>query len=91
MLTTEEALEKGFAFIQDEDASPHTEDLMRKIGSTAQQGYWSFKFGDGYELCFEPLLFNNQLYVALYKDQECLTEKVVVKPGYIKERVRNGA
>lgn len=30
-------------------------------------GYWSFKFGDGYELAIEPLLFG-QIYLALYKD-----------------------
>jgi hypothetical protein len=48
---------------------------------------FSFKFGDNdeYELWFEPLLFDNQMYVALYKNQSLLTEKVVVKPGYIKE------
>lgn len=43
--------------------------------------YWSFLFGDGYELCFEQLLLDEQMYVALYKDGELLTEKVVVKPG----------
>lgn len=43
-----------------------------------------FRFGDNreYELCFEPLLFDNQMYVALYKNRELLTNKVVVKPGY---------
>lgn len=44
---------------------------------------FSFKFGDNkeYELCFEPLIFEGQMYVALYKDQSLLTNKVVVKPG----------
>lgn len=42
-----------------------------------------FKFGDGYELCFEKLLWDNQMYVALYKDQNLLTNKVVVKPGKV--------
>lgn len=49
-----------------------------------QHGY-SYKFGDGYELCFEQLIWDGQMYVALYKDKELLTEKVVVKPGYIKK------
>lgn len=44
-------------------------------------GVWSFKFGDGYELTFEPLLNESQMYVALYKNEELLTDKVVVKPG----------
>lgn len=44
---------------------------------------FSFRFGDNreYELCFEPLLFDKQMYVALYKNRELLTNKVVVKPG----------
>lgn len=43
--------------------------------------YYSFKFGDKeeFELCFEPLLFDNQMYVALYKNGELLINKVVVK------------
>ena len=48
-----------------------------------EAGSWSFKFGDNeeYELVFEHLLFDNQMYVALYKDDGLLTTKVVVKPG----------
>jgi len=44
---------------------------------------FSFRFGDNreYELCFEPLLFDKQMYVALYKNRTLLTNKVVVKPG----------
>lgn len=42
---------------------------------------WVFEFGDGYELRFEPLLWENHMYVALYKNGDLLTEKVVVKPG----------
>lgn len=53
-----------------------------KAGYKWKNSYWSYKFGDGYELCFEPLIWNNQMYVALYKDMELLTEKVVVMPGY---------
>ncbi len=43
-----------------------------------------FRFGDKteYELAFEPLIFDNQMYVALYKNKILLTEKVVVKRGY---------
>lgn len=42
---------------------------------------WSFKFGDGYELCVETLMFNQQAYIALYKDQSLLTNKIPIKPG----------
>lgn len=49
--------------------------------------YWTFEFGDNeeYKLNFEPLLFEDQYYVALYRNQELLTEKVLIKPGYVKE------
>lgn len=40
---------------------------------------YSFKFGDGYELCFEPLLWG-KMYVGLYQNEELLTEKVVMQP-----------
>ncbi len=43
--------------------------------------YHQLEFGDGYKLCFEPLIWDDQYYVALYKDKELLTGKVVVKPG----------
>ena len=48
-------------------------------------GYFSFRFGDGFELCFEPLLTPGQMYVALYdKNRELLTNKVAVRVGYVK-------
>lgn len=64
MLTTKEALERGFP----KDQHGHV-----------------FKFGDNneYELRFEPLIWNDQMYVALYKNESLLTDKVVVKPGYV--------
>jgi hypothetical protein len=40
-----------------------------------------YKFGDGYELCFEPLIFDEQWYLALYQNQQLLIPKVVVKIG----------
>lgn len=46
-------------------------------------GNFTFTFGDNdeYELCFESLLWDGQMYVALYKNKELLTNKVVVKKG----------
>lgn len=41
--------------------------------------YHSFEFGDGYELCLEPLTYG-KFYIALYKDGELVTEKVPAKP-----------
>lgn len=43
--------------------------------------YWVYRFGDGYELCFESLLYDEQMYVALYKNKVLLVNKVAVKPG----------
>lgn len=40
-----------------------------------------YKFGEGYELCLEPLIMNQQWYMALYQNQELLIPKVVVKLG----------
>lgn len=40
-----------------------------------------YKFGDGYELCLEQLIFDEQWYVALYKDQSLLIPKFVVRIG----------
>lgn len=46
-----------------------------------EDGFWSFRF-DEYELTFEPLLFDEQHYVALYRRNVLiLKEKIVVKPG----------
>lgn len=75
MQTTLEALKEGFQLV------PGPGGFGRDFRS-----YWSFSFGENkeYELAFEPLLFDNQMYVCLYKDGEVLTSKVVVKPGYIK-------
>ena len=50
-------------------------------GYKYDDGLFTYSFGDGYELCFETLLFDEQMYVALYKNGELLTRKVVVKPG----------
>lgn len=72
MQTTKEALIEGF---EAKDIIPG--------GSVLK--YYSFKFGDGYELCFEPLIMDEQMYVALYKDGDLLTKKVVVKPGFDKK------
>jgi hypothetical protein len=58
-------------------------------GFNNSDGYFSFKFGDDYEyeLCVEPLLWG-QMYVALYKDQDLMTEKIPVKP--IDKEAKNG-
>jgi hypothetical protein len=78
MRTFKESLEAGF---KKEYAGKHPK---LKLQEWPCAFYWSFKFGDKleYELCFEPLLFENQHYVAVYKNGELLTEKVVIKPGY---------
>lgn len=46
-----------------------------------ESGSFVYKFGDGYELWLEQLLFDGQWYMALYKDQQLLIPKVVVKLG----------
>lgn len=47
-----------------------------------KKDHWSHEFGEGYELTIEPLIFDQQHYVALYKDgQLILNSKIPVKPG----------
>lgn len=43
-------------------------------------GYY-FKFGNSYEIRFEPLIFDAQFYVAVYENGILLTDKIVIKPG----------
>ena len=50
-------------------------------GFELKDGVLTFPFGDGYELCLEQLIFDDQWYMALYKDQSLLIPKVVVKIG----------
>ena len=79
MKTFKEALEEGFQSVYQAKDGKIVIDSENEVG---MPDYYSFKFGDNeeYELNFEPLLFDNQYYVALYKNKELLTEKVVVKP-----------
>lgn len=83
MKTFEEALKAGF-----KRTDNRTGFIVSKDGIEAEfnEGYWTFTFGNNneYELCFEPLIFDQQYYVAVYKNKELLTEKVVIKPGYTK-------
>lgn len=45
------------------------------------EGSWSLKLDDNYEIWFEKLLFDNQYYLAFYKDSDLLFEKIVIIPG----------
>lgn len=65
-----------------------SESLEEGYKTVPPMGYFSFKFGhkNRYEVCFEPLLFDEQWYVAIYDKGDLLTNKVVVKPGYQKEQ-----
>lgn len=57
-------------------------ELVREPGEV--KGYFAFRFGDNkeYELTVEPLLFEDQMAIGLYKNQELLLQdKLIVKPG----------
>lgn len=58
-----------------------TVDALKEGFEESELGGYVHKFGDGYELWFEPQLFDGQMLVALYKDGDLVTNKVVVKPG----------
>lgn len=84
-----EALEQGF--VEDKPDESIT-NMVEAAGWTGVGDHspnltksgWVFNFGAGgsaFELRFEPLLYDQQYYVALYRDGELLTNKVVIKPG----------
>ena len=60
-----------------------------ETGFENHHGFWSYSYfdkdGNEYELTFEPCLFDQQMYVAFYRNKDLLVNKVVVKPGYTKE------
>ena len=62
------------------------EEALKLSFKKRKEGYYSFKFGDGFELALEPLLFDGQFYLALYQNQQPLIEKVVVKAGFTKNK-----
>lgn len=48
-----------------------------------ENGFYSLKLDHGYEICLEPLLFDGQWYLAIYKDQNLVTDKICIKSGYV--------
>lgn len=60
--------------------------LLEGFTYVVNDKYWYFSFGedDEYQLTFEPL-HSNVMYVALYKNGVLLTNKVVVKAGYVRK------
>jgi hypothetical protein len=46
-----------------------------------EMGYYKLILENGYEVNLEPLIFDEQWYLAIYKDQSLVTPKVVVKVG----------
>lgn len=44
-------------------------------------GFYKLMLENGYEVTLEPLLFDEQWYLAIYKDKNLVTPKVVVKVG----------
>ena len=87
MKTFKQSLLRGFAAILDGIDGDTKVAILKgtmKEEYIKHPSYYSFLFGENkeYELCFERLLFDNQWYVALYKNKDLLTEKVVIKPGY---------
>lgn len=48
-----------------------------------KDGYYSYKFGQGYELTFEPLEADGQMYFALYYKGSIVIPKIPVKAGKV--------
>lgn len=45
-----------------------------------EPGYWSQTIGE-VEVCLEPLIFEGQFYLAVYKDGNLVGDKVCIKLG----------
>lgn len=89
MITFKEALKQGFRVADEVETKIIGEyvanaRLEEQTGMQLNNSSYKFEWKDGdneYELWFEKLLYDDQYYVALYKNMELMTEKVVVKPG----------
>lgn len=46
-----------------------------------QLGFYKLDLEHGYQICLEPLIFDEQWYLAVYKDESLVAGKVVVKVG----------
>lgn len=59
------------------------DDAVSGFNKDPDNGTLRFLFGEKqeYELSLEPLLYENQFYVALYKDGELIIPKIPCKPG----------
>lgn len=44
-------------------------------------GFYKLELEGGYEITLEPLIFDNQWYLAIYKEQSLIVPKIVVKIG----------
>ena len=44
-------------------------------------GFYTLELENGYEINLEPLIFDEQWYLAVYKDKFLVAPKVVVKVG----------
>lgn len=44
-------------------------------------GFYKLVLENGYEICLEPLIFDEQWYLAIYQNEGLIAPKVVVKVG----------
>ena len=56
-------------------------EALQKGWDWKEPGYWSQTVGD-VEVCLEPLIFEGQFYLAVYKNMDLVGEKICIKLGY---------
>lgn len=44
-------------------------------------GFYKLELENGYEINLEPLIFDEQWYLAVYKDKSLIAPKIVVRVG----------
>lgn len=58
-----------------------TKEALQSWQKDEELNFYKLSLENGYEINLEPLLFDGQWYLAVYKDGELVAPKVVVKIG----------
>jgi len=58
-----------------------THEALKSWQKDEEFGYYKLMLENGYEISLEPLIFDAQWYLAIYKNQSLVAPKIVVKVG----------
>jgi len=58
-----------------------TKEALESWKKSEELGFYKLELENGYEILLEPLIFDEQWYLAIYKNQFLVAPKVVVRVG----------